>query len=343
MCAPDPDHVRYDLANARQPAGRPGHGVGACTWPSPFKRRRGAGRSAAGHVGRRRRRHGNSPAGRRRLRLRRVRAGQRKGRRGPGRCAGVLVVGRRAGAAAAATVRRRQRGAGGRQPGLLPRPAVDQMLDAGRGRPIQPTERARLYTRSSAGSSTRPPPCCCTPAMTWSACARGVSGVSIAAGRRADRVRGGENLMTGYILRKLLALPFVILGVSLLIFFAVRMLPGDPARLIAGSEASADGRRAHPRAARAGSSAAGPIRPVPRPRRLRRPRDLDRVPTPGHGGAGRPRALHHRARPGGLRPGALCRRSGWRPGGRGARAAGWDQVFSGLTTSPSRWRASGSA
>ena len=45
--------------------------------------------------------------------------------------------------------------------------------------------------------------------------------------------------MTGYILRKLLALPFVILSVSLLIFAAVRMLPGDPARLIAGPEASA--------------------------------------------------------------------------------------------------------
>src|SRR5271165_4607389 len=44
--------------------------------------------------------------------------------------------------------------------------------------------------------------------------------------------------MTGYILRKLLMLPFVILSVSLLIFVAVRMLPGDPARLIAGPEAS---------------------------------------------------------------------------------------------------------
>jgi glutathione transport system permease protein len=44
--------------------------------------------------------------------------------------------------------------------------------------------------------------------------------------------------MTGYILRKLLALPFVILSVSLMIFVAVRLLPGDPARLIAGPEAS---------------------------------------------------------------------------------------------------------
>jgi glutathione transport system permease protein len=44
--------------------------------------------------------------------------------------------------------------------------------------------------------------------------------------------------MTGYLLRKLLMLPFVILSVSLMIFVAVRLLPGDPARLIAGPEAS---------------------------------------------------------------------------------------------------------
>jgi len=44
--------------------------------------------------------------------------------------------------------------------------------------------------------------------------------------------------MAGYILRKLLTLPFVILSVSLMIFVAVRLLPGDPARLIAGPEAS---------------------------------------------------------------------------------------------------------
>jgi glutathione transport system permease protein len=43
--------------------------------------------------------------------------------------------------------------------------------------------------------------------------------------------------MTGYILRKLLMLPVVLVAVSLLIFLAVRMLPGDPARLLAGPEA----------------------------------------------------------------------------------------------------------
>jgi glutathione transport system permease protein len=46
--------------------------------------------------------------------------------------------------------------------------------------------------------------------------------------------------VTGYILRKLLTLPAVVLAVSLLIFLAVRMLPGDPARLIAGPEASSE-------------------------------------------------------------------------------------------------------
>jgi glutathione transport system permease protein len=45
--------------------------------------------------------------------------------------------------------------------------------------------------------------------------------------------------MTGYVLRKLAMLPLVVLAVSLLIFLAVRMLPGDPARLLAGPEASA--------------------------------------------------------------------------------------------------------
>ena len=46
--------------------------------------------------------------------------------------------------------------------------------------------------------------------------------------------------MSGYVLRKLLTLPAVLLAVSLLIFLAVRLLPGDPARLIAGPEASSE-------------------------------------------------------------------------------------------------------
>jgi len=46
--------------------------------------------------------------------------------------------------------------------------------------------------------------------------------------------------MTGYALRKLLALPVMLLAVSAMIFVCVRLLPGDPARMIAGPEASAE-------------------------------------------------------------------------------------------------------
>jgi glutathione transport system permease protein len=41
-----------------------------------------------------------------------------------------------------------------------------------------------------------------------------------------------------YVVRKLLALPAMLLGVSLLVFLAIRALPGDPARLMAGPEAT---------------------------------------------------------------------------------------------------------
>ncbi len=41
-----------------------------------------------------------------------------------------------------------------------------------------------------------------------------------------------------YFARKILMLPLVILAVSLLVFFVIRMMPGDPARLMAGPEAT---------------------------------------------------------------------------------------------------------
>ena len=44
--------------------------------------------------------------------------------------------------------------------------------------------------------------------------------------------------MRRYVLRKIIMLPLVMLGVSALVFFVVRMLPGDPARLMAGPEAT---------------------------------------------------------------------------------------------------------
>ncbi len=44
--------------------------------------------------------------------------------------------------------------------------------------------------------------------------------------------------MKAYIAKKLLALPLILIGVSLLVFVAIRALPGDPARLMAGPEAT---------------------------------------------------------------------------------------------------------
>lgn len=44
--------------------------------------------------------------------------------------------------------------------------------------------------------------------------------------------------MSSYLLRRLLDLALALLGVSLVVFLIVRMVPGDPARLIAGTEAS---------------------------------------------------------------------------------------------------------
>lgn len=44
--------------------------------------------------------------------------------------------------------------------------------------------------------------------------------------------------MKAYIAKKLLSLPLILVGVSLLVFVAIRALPGDPARLMAGPEAT---------------------------------------------------------------------------------------------------------
>src|SRR5712671_6377732 len=46
--------------------------------------------------------------------------------------------------------------------------------------------------------------------------------------------------MGRYLARRLLALPLVLLGVSFLVFAAVRLLPGDPARIMAGPEATGE-------------------------------------------------------------------------------------------------------
>ena len=44
--------------------------------------------------------------------------------------------------------------------------------------------------------------------------------------------------MKAYVIKKLLSLPLILLGASLIVFLAIRMLPGDPARLALGYEAS---------------------------------------------------------------------------------------------------------
>ncbi|MFS2225813.1 ABC transporter permease [Pantoea sp. B65] len=43
--------------------------------------------------------------------------------------------------------------------------------------------------------------------------------------------------MKAYVIKKILALPLILIGVSMIIFIAIRALPGDPARLMAGPEA----------------------------------------------------------------------------------------------------------
>lgn len=46
--------------------------------------------------------------------------------------------------------------------------------------------------------------------------------------------------MKAYVSKKLLSLPLILLGASLIVFMAIRMLPGDPARLMAGPQATQD-------------------------------------------------------------------------------------------------------
>ena len=43
--------------------------------------------------------------------------------------------------------------------------------------------------------------------------------------------------MKAYVAKKVLSLPLIIFGVSIIVFIAIRALPGDPARLMAGPEA----------------------------------------------------------------------------------------------------------
>ena len=44
--------------------------------------------------------------------------------------------------------------------------------------------------------------------------------------------------MTTYILKRLLALVFVLLGISIIVFFLLQMVPGDPALALLGPMAT---------------------------------------------------------------------------------------------------------
>ena len=46
--------------------------------------------------------------------------------------------------------------------------------------------------------------------------------------------------MTQYIGRRLLILPVIMLGVSMLVFLVIHLVPGNPAQVIAGADAPPD-------------------------------------------------------------------------------------------------------
>jgi ABC-type microcin C transport system permease subunit YejB len=56
--------------------------------------------------------------------------------------------------------------------------------------------------------------------------------------------------VTAYIIRRLLATIPVMAVVALFVFFLLRIAPGDPAAIIAGDNATAEGHRGRPRQAR---------------------------------------------------------------------------------------------
>ena len=56
--------------------------------------------------------------------------------------------------------------------------------------------------------------------------------------------------MLQYVLKRLLSTIPVLLGISLLLFFMLRMLPGDPAQVLAGQMAISGGYQDHPSTAR---------------------------------------------------------------------------------------------
>lgn len=61
------------------------------------------------------------------------------------------------------------------------------------------------------------------------------------------------------ILRRLLQLAFVLIGITLVTFLLVHMVPGDPARVIVGDRATPGNACRHPRKSRARQAASAAI------------------------------------------------------------------------------------
>lgn len=57
-------------------------------------------------------------------------------------------------------------------------------------------------------------------------------------GLPVNRMTTGPALMLNYVIKRFLAMIPVLLGISILLFFMLRMLPGDPAQVLAGQMAS---------------------------------------------------------------------------------------------------------
>src|SRR5512143_3114595 len=63
-------------------------------------------------------------------------------------------------------------------------------------------------------------------------------GRGIRPGLPVNRATTGPALMLNYVIKRFLAMIPVLLGISILLFFMLRMLPGDPAQVLAGQMAS---------------------------------------------------------------------------------------------------------
>src|SRR5260370_29806141 len=90
--------------------------------------------------------------------------------------------------------------------------------------------------RRGSSSITASPTTCTSPGLTATTCILSICGVSKTTGRRSTR----DPSMGVYVLRRLLWMLVAIIGVSVVTFAFIYLIPGDPARALAGPHASAD-------------------------------------------------------------------------------------------------------